>query len=148
ERLALALAPRGAGEGLHHLGQAPAPFFGGLVVMVDADDGEAVRKLSGSHEIVERWHDKPLGQITAGAKNRQRGGRKGGVGRTLCGSCRGVCSNRRHRSPPPPSDVVEHLLRRGEGALASRPMSALLTFKSTPSTGVRMHRSIHDAFCN
>src|SRR5215475_11676511 len=93
--------------------------------MVDADDGEAVRKLSGSHEIVERRHDETLGQITAGAKNRQRGGRKGV--KTLCRSSRGVCSNRRHRSPPPPSDVVECLLRRGEGALPSRPMSALLT---------------------
>src|SRR5215831_19169774 len=96
--------------------------------MVDANDGEALRKLAGSHEIVERRHDETLGQITAGTKNRQRGGRKGVSGKTLCRSSRGVCSNRRHRSPPPPSDVVECLLRRGEGALPSRPMSALLTF--------------------
>src|SRR5262245_53107772 len=125
--LARALATRGAGEGLHHPGQAPPPFLSGLIVMVDADDREAVRNLSRSHEIVERWHDKPLGQITARAKNRQRGGRKGVVGRTLCGSCRGVCSNRRHRSPPPLSGVVGYLLRWGEGARPSRSMSALLT---------------------
>src|SRR5262249_31564751 len=95
--------------------------------MAEADDGEALRKLAGPHEIVERRNDETLGQITAGAKNRQRGGRKGASGKTLCRSSRGVCGNRRHRSPPPPCDVVECPLRRGEGALPSRPMSALLT---------------------
>src|SRR5262245_7571582 len=101
--------------------------------MVDADDGEAVRKLSGSHEIIERRHDETLGQITAGAKNRQRGGQRDVLGKTLCGTCRDVCGNRRHRSTPPPSDVIENSLRRGEGALPSRSMSALLDLKPTRS---------------
>src|SRR5262249_58183446 len=117
----------GEGEGLHQVGGGAAPFLGGPVVMVDPGDGEAVRKLAGPQEIVERRHDETLGQITAGAKNRQGGGRKGVVGRTLCGSCRGVCSNRRHRSPPPLSGVVGYLLRWGEGARPSRSMSDLLT---------------------
>src|SRR5262249_60254533 len=94
--------------------------------MVDADDGEAVRELSGSHEIVERRHDKTLGQITAGAKNRQRGGGRDGLGEKLFGACRDVCSNRRHLSTPPPSDVGENFLCRGEGALPSRFICALL----------------------
>src|SRR5262245_66355115 len=94
--------------------------------MVDTDDGEAVRKLSGPHEIVERRHDETLGKITAGAKNRQGGGRKGVVGWTLCGSCRDVCSNRRHRSPPPLSGVVGYLLCWVEGARPCRAMCVLL----------------------
>src|SRR5262249_27274430 len=135
DRLALALAPAGVDEGLQHLGQAPAPFFGGLVVMVDADDGEAVRKLSGSHEIIERRHDETLGQIAPSAENRHGGGGKRVVGETLCDSCRRIYGDSCHRAPPPLSDVIGPVLRAGEGALASRPMSALLTFKSTPSTG-------------
>ena len=71
DRRDLLLVPAAARERLHHLGQALAPLLGGLFVVIDADDGEVVRKLSGSHEIVEGRHHETLGQIAAGAENRQ-----------------------------------------------------------------------------
>src|SRR5262245_20830930 len=64
--------------------------------MVDANDGEVVRKFSGSHEIIQRWHDKTLGEIAPSTKNRHRGGRKHAGGKTLCHSCYGVCVKRDH----------------------------------------------------
>src|SRR5262249_8408903 len=95
--------------------------------MVDADNGKPVWKFPGSHQIVECRHDEPLGQVPAGTKNRHGGGVKRVAWETLCDSCRGICSDGCHRAPPPLSDVIDHPLRRGEGALASRLMSALLT---------------------
>jgi hypothetical protein len=132
DRIAVALAPPGAREGLHHLGQVPTPFLGGQVVVIDADDGKVVRELPGSHKIVERRHDETLGQIAASAENRHGGGGQRVAGETLCDSCRRICSDRCHRAPPPLSDVIGPVLCAGEGALASRPMSALLTLNQRP----------------
>ena len=64
--------------------------------MVDANDGEAVRKLSASHEMIQRRHDETLGEIAGGAENRQGGGRRQPAVKTLCHSCCGVCVKRYH----------------------------------------------------
>jgi hypothetical protein len=53
--------------------------------MIDADDGEAIREHSASHEIVERRHDEALGQIAAGAEDRYDGGWGPPLGKTLGG---------------------------------------------------------------
>src|SRR5262249_52103249 len=72
--ITVALACPSVREGLHHLGQVPAPCLGGQVVVIDSDNGKVVRELPGSHKIVECRHNEPLGQVSAGAKNRHGGG--------------------------------------------------------------------------
>ncbi len=97
DRRGLLLVPADARERLHHLGQTLAPLFRGLVVVIDADDGEFVGKLSGTHEIVERRHDKTLGQIAACAKNRQGRGGRPMAGKGRCRGRRGFRRDRGYR---------------------------------------------------
>jgi hypothetical protein len=125
------LARTDAREGLHHLGQALAPPLGGLLAMIDADNSEVVRKLSGSHEMVERWHNETLGQIAASAENRQGGGRRRVAGKRRRRGHRGFRRDRRRRTH---SATRQRLSSgcggRGMARLPSRFMLALLTARS------------------
>src|SRR5271166_4588314 len=128
DRLALSLVPACACRGLHHLGQAPTPPFGGPVIMIDANDGEAVRKLPGSNKIVDRRHDETLGQISASTEDHQDCGRRLAPWNDLC---RGLCGFRRdrcHRTDPPTHSVFSTGCGgRGMACLTSRSMLALLS---------------------
>src|SRR5262245_10697147 len=75
---------------MHRLGQVLAPRIRGLVIMVEADDGELLGKPIGPDEVVERRHDEALGEIAAGAENRDGGGRRPASGETSCHCWRGV----------------------------------------------------------
>ena len=80
--------------------------------MIDADDGEAIREHSASHEIVECRHDEALGQIAAGAEDRYDGGWGPPLGKTLGDRrrVRGKCCGR-------PALIAR---RRGRAAAAQR----------------------------
>src|SRR5262245_26774041 len=73
---------------LHHAGQALAPLLGGAVVVIDADDGELVRKLAGSRQMVERRNNQTLGEIAASTEDDQRRRWRLTTGTDLC---RGRC---------------------------------------------------------
>ena len=94
ERLPLAAGPS---EGLNHAGQVLAPSLGGLIVTVDADQGEVFRKLPAPDEIVESWHDETLGQIAGGAENHHGRGGRPAAGKALSDRRRGVSGSCRRR---------------------------------------------------
>src|SRR5262245_16712 len=120
---------------MHRLGQVLAPHIRGLVVMVEADDGELLGKPIGSDEVVERRHDEALGQIAAGAENRHGGGRRPAGGETPCDSCRGVRSNCCHRCSPSAEGSLTSISCEETGRrLPSRCMLALWADLTTPST--------------
>ena len=83
--LELAAAP--GDEFAHHVGEALAPFRGGLGGEVDADQLERLGQPLGRHQIVERRHDQPLGQVAGGAEDHHGARRRYrgllGMGRAL-----------------------------------------------------------------
>src|SRR5262245_30539803 len=120
---------------MHRLGQVLAPRIRGLVVMVDADDGEPVGKPVGSDEVVERRHNEALGQIAAGAENRHGGRRRPAGGETPCYSCRGVRRNCCHCCSPNAGGSLTSISCEETGKrLSSRFMFALWADLTTPST--------------
>src|SRR5262245_42044530 len=120
---------------MHRLGQVLAPRIRGLVVMVEADDGELLGKPVGSDEVVERRHDEALGQIAAGAENCHGGGRRPAGGETPCDSCHGVRHNCCHCCSPNAGGSLTSISCAETGwRLPSRFMLPLWADLTTPST--------------
>src|SRR5262245_60126386 len=119
---------------MHRLGQVLAPRIRGLVVMVEADDGELLGKPIGSDEVVECRHDEALGQIAAGAENRHGGRRRPAGGETPCDSCRGVRSNCCHCYSPNAGGSLTSISCEETGRRVPRFMLALWADLTTPST--------------
>src|SRR5262249_32106655 len=63
------VTPGSKRQRLHHFSQAPAPLLCGLVVMIDPNNGEPIRKLAGLHQMEERRYDEAFGQIPPSAED-------------------------------------------------------------------------------
>ncbi len=63
------------GEGLHRVGEVPAPALVRAVGVVDAPDRGGLVEEPAAGEVVERRHQEALGQVAAGAEDHDRAGR-------------------------------------------------------------------------